>query len=65
MSQDERESFSAAGMTPPSRTKTSATTTDGPTALQYLAGILIVGASAGAYRLSQVCRSLWPTRASA
>lgn len=50
MSHDERESSAAAGMTPPSRTKTSATTTDGPTPLQYLAGIMIVGASAGACR---------------
>mmetsp|Transcript_2215 Transcript_2215/g.6452 ORF Transcript_2215/g.6452 Transcript_2215/m.6452 type:complete len:103 (+) Transcript_2215:93-401(+) len=50
MSHHERLPSVAAGSVGVNRKKTSATTTaadDGPTAIQHLAGILIVGASAG------------------
>ena len=50
MGHDERlPSVAAGGDGVHHRETTSAAADDGPTALQYLAGILILGASAGAY----------------
>ena len=49
MGRDERLTSVAAGSVDVNhRKKTSAAADDGPTALQYLAGIMILGASAGA-----------------